>query len=108
MFSAMGSQLLAGLNSITRFVQTYGTTLFAIAIASVPGLNVVAAGFISGLVSGGNLKSAVLGALGAGMIMGIGTAFQGAATIAAKGEKAFAHGMVGGVMSAVRGGSFKA
>ncbi|MDQ7015499.1 MAG: RHS repeat-associated core domain-containing protein [Gammaproteobacteria bacterium] len=25
MFSAMGSQLLAGLNSITRFVQTYGT-----------------------------------------------------------------------------------
>jgi RHS repeat-associated protein len=81
----------------------------------------MAAGAISGAAgaaaTGGNiLKGAVMGGLSAAAFYGVGSAFQGATgggstfgTSLSAGDfaaKVVAHGMVGGVMSVLQGGSF--
>ncbi len=89
-----------------NFWDENGRTIVAIGIASIPGLNVYAAGFISSLIaSGGDLKAAVIGGITAGMFNGVGdAALQGAW---GSSSRVLAHGMVGGVSSVMNGGSFK-
>lgn len=74
----------------------------------------VGAGFTSGLVaSGGDLKTALISAVTAGLFHGIGSKFQaleskGALSLQLQVEKIFAHGAVGGLSSVAQGGKFGA
>jgi len=70
-------------------------------------------GGMSGFISSGNMKGAVIGAFSAAVFQGIGTGFARAAEkagAAAQGwlraGKILAHGIVGGVMSSLNGGKF--
>lgn len=71
-------------------------------MAFIPGINVYAAGFLSGFVgSGGDLKQGIIGGITAG-IGGIGAVknLQGVG-------QALAHGAIGGLSSVASGGNFK-
>jgi len=64
----------------------------------IPGLGVIAAGFISGFILSGNLKGALIGAFTAGAFEGLGSL---------KGIQGFfARGIVGGVAGVLSGGKF--
>ncbi|MDT8385615.1 MAG: RHS repeat-associated core domain-containing protein [Gammaproteobacteria bacterium] len=92
---------------IFDFIDENGTTIIAIGIAAIPGVNVVAAGFMSSLIaSGGDLRAAVIGGITAGAFAGVGDAALAGAWGST--SKVLAHGMVGGVSSVMNGGSFKA
>ena len=84
----------------------------------------VAAGFIAGYVSTGNLQGALTGAFSAGLFSGIGAAFDSGGfanswatsggdqvfgtnyNLAGFSAKVLAHGIAGGVMSSLEGGKF--
>lgn len=78
----------------------------AIAVTAVAGPMV--GGFLSGLITGGDLKSAMLGALTGAMFSGVGSMSMdwGSGIFAGIG-KTLAHGVVGGISSKMGGGSFK-
>jgi|GEM_PF-1486178 len=80
------------------FLRQYGRTI--IAIAATVYLGPVIGGFISGYISGGNLRSAFIG-------MATGIMFSGLHNLAPGLGKIFAHGMVGGMSSVMNGGDFK-
>ncbi len=69
------------------------------AVALTPVLGPVAAGFISGVISGGDLKSGIIGAVTAG-------AFGQLHTLGSGIGKTLAHGVVGGLSSVAQGGKF--
>jgi RHS repeat-associated protein len=70
----------------------------AIGVTFIPGLNVYAAGFLSGMISsGGDLKNGIIGALTAGAFSGLHGMDYGL-------DKILAHGMVGGISSVLQGG----
>ncbi|NOX76611.1 MAG: hypothetical protein GXP17_08395 [Gammaproteobacteria bacterium] len=82
-------------------------TIIAIGIVAIPGINVVAAGFLSSYISsGGDLRAAIVGGITAGAFAGVGDAALAGSWGSA--SKVLAHGMVGGVSSVMNGGSFKA
>ena len=96
---------------VRRFTKKYGRTILAIAIAVyMPGMMGFAegalggqliAGFVSGAVSGGDLKSGILGIMSAGVLFRVGFMAPGLAKIAT-------HGLVGGVRQSLSGGKFGA
>jgi len=72
----------------------------------IPGVNVIALGFISGFISsGGDLKQGLISALSAGAFAGFGGS-DFAANIGKVG-RSVAHGAIGGLSSVAGGGSFK-
>ena len=72
--------------------------------------NAIAAGFIAGGISGGSLKSALIGGLQAGLFHGAGTFAQGffdaGKVVAGTAAKFVSHGLVGGLTSELQGGTF--
>jgi hypothetical protein len=87
------------MKKVHNFLKTYGRTIMAIAITAIAP-NPFVGGFLSGLVTGGDLKSALIGGVTAVM-------FAGLHDIAPGLGKVFAHGMVGGISSVMSGGDFK-
>ena len=76
----------------------------AIAVNFISGINVVAADFLSGVISGGSLRCGIIGGLTARAFNAVdGTSFLG-------GEgrlgKILAHAIVGGISSVLQGGKF--
>ncbi|CAB5493885.1 Rhs-family protein, partial [Bathymodiolus azoricus thioautotrophic gill symbiont] len=85
-----------------RSVKKYGRQIASIAVLFIPGLNIYAAGFLSGMVgSKGDLKQGLLGALTAGFNAKV------LHPMKAGFRKLIAHGLTGGVRSRLSGGSFK-
>jgi len=114
-------KLVKGIVKAVKNVIKNPRSILAIAATFIPGLNVYAAGFISGMIaSGGDLKAGIIGALTAGAFKGVGDHFQGVArlnsamngaasralTFGEQIAKVGAHAIVGGVSSAVQGGKF--
>ncbi|CAC9483588.1 hypothetical protein BPUTSESOX_624, partial [uncultured Gammaproteobacteria bacterium] len=88
--------------SVWRGVKKYGRQIASIAVLFIPGLNIYAAGFLSGMVgSKGDLKQGLLGALTAGFNAKV------LHPMKAGFRKLIAHGLTGGVRSRLSGGSFK-
>lgn len=92
---------------LKRFVKKHWRTIASIAVVAFTGYmdwSPILGGFASGAVAGGDLKSAVLGGIGAGMFHGIGE--LSSLGYLKGGSKIFAHAMAGGVMSVAQGGKF--
>ena len=86
---------------IGKFFKKYGRTIAAIGVTLIPGINVIAAGFLAGYISTGTLKGALIGAFSAGIGDKI-SAIQGID----KFGRAFLQGGLGGVSSVLSGGDF--
>ncbi|MCU7796533.1 MAG: VCBS repeat-containing protein [Candidatus Thiodiazotropha sp. (ex Myrtea spinifera)] len=86
---------------VKRFVKKWGRTILSIAVMFIPGVNVMVAGFLSGMIaSGGDLRAGVIGALTAGAFNLAGGLAKGSFS------NALAHGVIGGVRSKLMGGRF--
>jgi hypothetical protein len=80
----------------------YRSCVSGIAVLFIPGLNIYAAGFLSGMIgSKGDLKQGILSALTAGFNAKV------LHPMKAGFNKLIAHGITGGVRSRLSGGSFK-
>ena len=86
---------------IGKFFKKYGRTIAAIGVTLIPGINVIAAGFLAGYISTGTLKGGLIGAFTAGIGDKI-AAIQGIDTFG----EAFLQGTLGGVGSVLSGGDF--
>ena len=96
--------------AIGNFFKKHWRTIVSIGVSIlstlVPGLGTaVAAGFISGWVSAGNLEGAFLSGIFSMATFGIGEAFKGAQK-GMKLLKALTHAIVGGMKSVTLGGKF--
>ncbi|GIX34232.1 MAG: hypothetical protein KatS3mg126_0011 [Lysobacteraceae bacterium] len=98
-------------------VAVYAPQFFATYMKMSGFWSTVAAGFSSGVVTGGSLKGGVYGAFSAGAFYGVGSANwpqaapgEGALgtslTAGALAGKTVLHGLVGGVMASLQGGKF--
>lgn len=87
-------------SSVYNSVKSYIRPIAAIAIASIPGINIYAAGFISGFIAGGDLRSAIGGAITAGLFSAV-HGIEGFAGV-------LAHGTIGGISAEINGGDFGA
>ncbi|WP_169782097.1 RHS repeat domain-containing protein [Pseudidiomarina woesei] len=76
-------------------IKKYWRQIVSIAVMFIPGINVIAAGFISGYIATGSLKGAIIGAFTAGMA-GPANTLGGFIT----------NGVVGGLASKAMGGKF--
>jgi RHS repeat-associated protein len=86
---------------VKRAFKKWGRTILSIAVMFIPGINVMVAGFLSGMIaSGGDLRAGVIGALTAGAFNLAGSLARGAFS------NALAHGVIGGVRSKLMGGKF--
>ncbi|HKY23310.1 MAG TPA: FG-GAP-like repeat-containing protein [Vicinamibacterales bacterium] len=105
------------LKGLFKAIKKFWRPLLAIAISCIPGINVMFAGFIGGMiVSGGDLKAGLIGALTAGAFNGIGSPYasmtkmaNGVTRTMQAGDRIFrvlAHGAVGGLSSVAQGGKF--
>ncbi|MGQ0700877.1 MAG: FG-GAP-like repeat-containing protein [Panacagrimonas sp.] len=101
--------------ALSKLIKKFWRPLLAIAVSFIPGINILAAGFIAGLItSGGDLKAGIFGALTAGAFSAVGGYFAGVASksvtgVLTTGErllKIVAHGAVGGFSSVAQGGKF--
>ena len=81
--------------SLFKGIKKYWRQIASIAVMFIPGINVIAAGFISGYIATGSLKGAIVGAFTAGMA-GPATSLGGFVT----------NGIVGGLASKAMGGKF--
>ena len=107
------------LKPVHDFVRKHWRIIVSIAVSWIPGVNVYAAAFLSGLVvSGGNLKFALFSVLTAGAfnLAGnalhgtgvLGKAFANASRIGKALIKGVTHGLVGGFSAVLNGGKFLA
>ena len=81
--------------SLFKFVKKYWRQIASIAVMFIPGVNVIALGALSGYISTGSLKGALVGAFTAG--------FGGAANTV---QGFITNGIVGGLASKAMGGKF--
>ncbi len=97
------SKLFRGIKKAFRSVRKFLKPVIGIiaAVALTPVLGPVAAGFVSGFIAGGDLKSGIIGALTAGACGQLHTIGSGIG-------KTLAHGVVGGLSSVAQGGKFGA